>query len=74
MYLLNYEMFSYHAAGALINEEMDGTAKDIFRAVIKYVQQKNQGDLEPVYIAGSKFGANTNKQNLELISIKRTAT
>uniref|UniRef100_UPI0025A62567 transposase n=2 Tax=Enterocloster clostridioformis TaxID=1531 RepID=UPI0025A62567 len=48
--------FSY-----FINEELKGSAQDIFKAVMSYIQTAEGIDLQHLYIDGSKFEANANK-------------
>ena len=61
MYLMDYETPSYRAFGYFINEEINGNAEDIFRAVMEYIRKEDGVDLEHLYIDGSKFEANANK-------------
>ena len=61
MYLMDYETPGYRSFGYFINNEIDGKAEDIFRAVMEYIRKKDAVDLELLYIDGSKFEANANK-------------
>ena len=61
MYLMDYETPGYRSFGYFINNEIDGKAEDIFRAVMEYIRKKDAVDLEHLYIDGSKFEANANK-------------
>ena len=61
MYLMDYETPSYHCFGDFINEELKGSIKGIFRAVMQHIQKKDHVDMQHIYIDGSKFEANANK-------------
>ena len=61
MYLMDYETPGYRSFGHFINDEINGKAEDIFRAVMEYIRKKDAVDLEHLYIDGSKFEANANK-------------
>ena len=61
MYLMNYETPSYHTFSNFINEELEESAEAIFLAVMNHIREKDQVDMEHVYIDGSKFEANANK-------------
>ena len=61
MYLMDYETPSYRTFGYFINEELQGTVENIFRAVMEYIWEKEHVDMQHLYIDGSKFEANANK-------------
>lgn len=61
MYLMDYETPSYRAFGYFINEELQKSIEDIFKAVMAYIQKVDNVDMQHVYIDGSKFEANANK-------------
>lgn len=61
MYLMDYETPSYRAFSYFINEEIKGSAQDIFNAVMAYIERADGVDLQHLYIDGSKFEANANK-------------
>lgn len=61
MYLMDHETPSYRAFSYFINEELKGSAQDIFKAVMSYIQTAEGIDLQHLYIDGSKFEANANK-------------
>ena len=61
MYLMDYEVPSYHCFGDFINEELTDTVAAIFRAVMKHICKKEHVDMQHLYIDGSKFEANANK-------------
>ena len=61
MYLMDYETPSYRSFSYFINEEIKGSAQDIFKAVMAYIEKADHVDLQHLYIDGSKFEANANK-------------
>ncbi len=61
MYLMDYEVPSYHCFGDFINEELTDTIEEIFRAVMKHICEKEHVDMQHLYIDGSKYEANANK-------------
>ena len=61
MYLMDYETPSYRSFGNFINEELNNSIEEIFKAVNEYIFQKESVDLQHIYIDGSKFEANANK-------------
>ena len=61
MYLMDYETPSCRAFSYFINEEIKGSAQDIFNAVMAYIERAAGVDLQHLYIDGSKFEANANK-------------
>ena len=61
MYLMDYETPSYRSFSYFINEEIKGSAQDIFKAVMAYIEKVDHVDLQHLYIDGSKFEANANK-------------
>ena len=61
MYLMDYETPSYRAFSYFINEDIKESAEDIFKAVMDYIVQADNVDLQHLYIDGSKFEANANK-------------
>ena len=61
MYLMDYERPSYHCFGDFINEELLESIEKIFRAVMKHICEKENVDMQHIYIDGSKFEANANK-------------
>ncbi len=61
MYLIEYETPSYHCFGDFINEELTDTIEDIFRTVMEYILEKEDVDMQHVYIDGSKYESNANK-------------
>lgn len=42
MYLMDYETPGYRSFGYFINNEIDGRAEDIFRAVMEYIRKKRR--------------------------------
>lgn len=44
-----------------INKELQENIEDIFKAVMPYIKKTEHGDMQHVYIDGSKFEANANK-------------
>ena len=40
MYLMDYETSGYRSFGHFINDEINGKAEDIFRAVMEYIRKK----------------------------------
>ena len=61
MYLMDSETPTYHCFGDFINEELAEGIEDIFKAVMKYIREKDHVDLQHVYIDGTKLEANANK-------------
>ena len=61
MYLMDYAQPSYRAFSYFINEEIEGSMEEIFKAVMEYIIQEDHVDLQHLYIDGSKFEANANK-------------
>ena len=61
MYLMDYETPSYKTFGNFINEELNDSIEEIFKAVNEYIFEKEGVDLQHIYIDGSKFEANANK-------------
>ena len=61
MYLMDYERPCYHAFSDFINDEIEGSIEDIFKAVMDYIIREDHVDLQHLYIDGSKFEANANK-------------
>lgn len=57
MYLMDYETLGYRAFSYFINEEIKGSAQDIFNAVMAYIERADGVDLQHLYIDGSKFEA-----------------
>lgn len=51
--------FSY-----FINEDVQGSVQDIFKAVMEYIEKEDNVDLQHLYIDGSKFEANANKYTI----------
>ena len=50
MYLMDHETPSYRAFSYFINEEIKGSAQDIFKAVMPYIQTAEGIDLQHLYI------------------------
>lgn len=46
---------------SVIHEELEGTVEEIFRAVMEYIRNEEDLDMEHIYIDGTKFEANANK-------------
>ena len=61
MYLMDNETPSYHCFSDFINEELNETAEEIFRAVVEYIRRTEGIDMSHVYIDGTKYEANANK-------------
>ena len=61
MYLMDYEKPSYRSFSYFINEELQDTIEDIFRAVMEHIRETEKVDMEHIYIDGTKFEANANK-------------
>ena len=61
MYLMDYETPTYRSFSYFINEEIQESAQDIFKAVMSYIEKTEHVDLQHLYIDGSKFEANANK-------------
>ena len=61
MYLMDYEVPTYRSFSYFINEEIQESAQDIFKAVMTYIEKTDHVDLQHLYIDGSKFEANANK-------------
>ena len=61
MYLMDGETPCYKAFGDFINEELTESVEDIFKAVIDYIREKEDVDMQHLYIDGSKYEANANK-------------
>lgn len=64
MYLMDYETLSYRAFSYFINEEIQESAQDIFKAVMAYIEHTEGIDLQHLYIDGSKFEADANSDCL----------
>ena len=61
MYLMDYETPSYRAFSYFINKEIKGSVEDIFKTIMAYIETTDGGDLQHLYIDGSKFETNANK-------------
>ena len=61
MYLMDYEVPSYHCFEDFINEELTETIEEIVRAVMGHICEVEHVDMQHLYIDGSKFEANANK-------------
>ena len=61
MYLMDYEAPSYKTFGNFINESLCDSVEEIFKEIMAYIVQKDNVDLNHLYIDGSKFEANANK-------------
>ena len=61
MYLMDYDTPSYRSFSYFINEEIKGSAQDIFRDIMSFIGEKDGVDFQHLYIDGSKFEANANK-------------
>ena len=61
MYLMGYATPSYRKFSYFINEELKENIEEIFKEVMAYIMEKDQVDMQHVYIDGSKFEANANK-------------
>ena len=61
MYLMDSETPSYHCFGDFINEELSEGIEDIFKAVMEYIREADDVDMQHVYIDGTKLEANANK-------------
>lgn len=60
MYLMDSETPSYHCFGDFINEELLEGIEDIFKAVMEYIREADDVDMQHVYIDGTKLEANAN--------------
>ena len=69
MYLMDYEAPSYKTFGNFINESLCDSVEEIFKEIMAYIVQKDNVDLNHLYIDGSKFEANANKYTWVWISI-----
>ena len=58
MYLMEHETPSYRTFGYFINEVIGGSVEEIFNDINKKIFEKEQVDLQHLYIDGSKFEAN----------------
>ena len=63
MYLMDYETPSYRTFGNFIAEELTESIEEIFLAVMEYIRKEEQVDMDHLYIDGSKFEANANKNS-----------
>lgn len=61
MYLMDNERPSYRTFGYFINEVLNESIEDIFNDINKSIFEKDNVDLNHIYIDGSKFEANANK-------------
>jgi hypothetical protein len=61
MYLMDYETPTYHTFSNFINDYLLDDIETIFNAINKYIIEKDNVDLNHLYIDGSKFEANANK-------------
>ena len=61
MYLMDNKKPSYRTFGYFINEVLDESIEDIFNDINKAIFEKDNVDLNHIYIDGSKFEANANK-------------
>ena len=61
MYLMNNEKPSYRTFGYFINEVLGESIEDIFNDINKAIFEKDNVDLNHLYIDGSKFESNANK-------------
>ena len=61
MYLMDYETPTYKTFGNFINQNLTESVEEIFKAITSYIIQKENVDLNHLYIDGSKFEANANK-------------
>ena len=61
MYLMDNERPSYRTFGYFINEVLESSIEDIFNDINKAIFEKDNVDLNHIYIDGSKFEANANK-------------
>ena len=61
MYLMEDETPSYHTFGDFINNELCDSIENIFNEINRVIFEKDNVDLDHIYIDGSKFEANANK-------------
>lgn len=61
MYLMDNETPSYRTFGYFINEVLNNSIEDIFNDINQKIFNKENVDLNHLYIDGSKFEANANK-------------
>ena len=61
MYLMDNKRPSYRTFGYFINEVLESSIEDIFNDINKAIFEKDNVDLNHIYIDGSKFEANANK-------------
>ena len=61
MYLMDNQRPSYRTFGYFINEILESSIEDIFNDINKAIFEKDNVDLNHIYIDGSKFEANANK-------------
>lgn len=61
MYLMDHQKPSYRTFGYFINEVLATSIEEIFNDINKAIFDKEQVDLNHLYIDGSKFEANANK-------------
>ncbi|MDO4623692.1 MAG: IS1182 family transposase [Eubacteriales bacterium] len=61
MYLMDHETPTYRTFGYFINEVLADSIEDIFYDINQAVIEKDNVDLQHLYIDGSKFEANANK-------------
>lgn len=61
MYLMDNEKPSYRTFGYFINEVLEDSIEDIFNDINKAIFEKDNVDLNHIYIDGSKFEANANR-------------
>ena len=55
MYLMDYETPTYKTFGNFINQNLTESVEEIFKAITSYIIQKENVDLNHLYIDGSKF-------------------
>lgn len=61
MYLMDYDTPSYRSFGYFINNELMDKIEQIFQAVMLYIKEKDNVDMQHLYIDGTKLEANANK-------------
>ena len=61
MYLMDHRTPSYRTFGYFINEVMGDSVEELFREINRLIFEKDNVDLNHLYIDGSKFEANANK-------------
>lgn len=62
MYLMDHQTPSYRTFGYFINEILQDKIENIFNDINHAIFNDEHVDLQPLYIDGSKFEANANKQ------------